>query len=211
VAGQLESTDRSAEISGSEHPCAGLMRGSSGPALLFLHLYEMTGETAWLDHAALALRQDLRRCIMGDGDKTLQVNDGSRTKPHLAAGIGLVLDRYLMHREDEQFAAASTAIYTAARSWFSTQSGLFTGRAGIVYYLAQRTRARHPPARADLVRQTRDLSWHAFAYGDGLAFAGDQLMRLSMDVATGTAGVLLALGAASRISSATLPFLESPE
>jgi len=58
--------------------------------------------------------------------------------------------------------------------------------------------ARHRPADpAELDRQARALSWHALPYGGGLAFPGEQLMRLSMDLATGTAGVLLALAAAA--------------
>jgi hypothetical protein len=212
VASRLGSIGSVADVSGSEHPYAGLMQGSTGPALLFVRLYETTGDTAWLDHAALALRQDLRRCVTRDDDGAMHVNEGSRTLPYLATGsvgIGLVLDRYLTHRPDEQFASASAAIHTAARSWFSAQSGLFSGRAGMVYYLAQRARAGHPTAHADLADQIRHLSWHAIAFGDGgLAFAGDQLIRLSMDLATGTAGVLLALGAALPDSPVHLPFLE---
>jgi hypothetical protein len=40
------------------------------------------------------------------------------------------------------------------------------------------------------------LAWHALPYEGHLAFPGHRLLRLSMDLATGTAGVLLALGAA---------------
>jgi len=44
-------------------------------------------------------------------------------------------------------------------------------------------------------------------YEGGLAFPGDQLLRLSMDVATGTAGVMLALGAALGDDRIHLPLL----
>ena len=43
---------------------------------------------------------------------------------------------------------------------------------------------------------------------DGLAFPGEQLLRLSMDVTTGSAGVLLALAAALDGHGTALPFLE---
>jgi hypothetical protein len=45
------------------------------------------------------------------------------------------------------------------------------------------------------------------SYGGHLAFPGDQLLRLSMDLGTGTAGVLLALGAALHDEPVHLPFL----
>lgn len=177
----------------------GLMRGWSGPALLFIRLYETTGETTWLDQAALALRRDL-----------VLVDDGPRPQPGLATGsvgIGMVLDRYLTHRADEQFVTAGAAIETAAQSWFQRQAGLFSGRAGMVYHLARRAQAADPAAHARLDAQIALLQWHAFPYQGGVAFAGDGLSRLSMDLATGTAGVLLALGAVFDGGRVNLPFL----
>ena len=53
----------------------------------------------------------------------------------------------------------------------------------------------------------RRLRWHALTYEGHLTFPGDQLLRLSMDLATGTAGVLLALGAALLDEPVSLPFL----
>jgi len=60
---------------------------------------------------------------------------------------------------------------------------------------------------AAVAEHVRRLSWHAMGYQGHLAFPGEQLMRLSMDLATGTAGVLLALGAALHDSPVHLPFL----
>lgn len=53
----------------------------------------------------------------------------------------------------------------------------------------------------------RRLAWHALPYKGHLAFPGEQLLRLSMDLATGTAGVLLGLGAALHSEPVHLPFL----
>src|SRR5690606_36604968 len=54
--------DSGASVSGGRHPYAGLTRGRSGPALMFLRLYELSGDRTLLDRAATALRQHLRRC-----------------------------------------------------------------------------------------------------------------------------------------------------
>jgi hypothetical protein len=83
--------------------------------------------------------------------------------------------------------------------------GLFTGRAGILAYLA----GRSPDPKSDplVLKQIRGLSWHAVPYGDGVAFPGTALLRLSMDLATGNAGILLALGAALHDQPVHVPLL----
>lgn len=209
VAAGLGTVEGTAEISGGKHAKAGLLRGSAGRALLFVRMYERTGEPELLGYAAMALRQDLRRCVRRAEDGQLHVNEGWRTLPYLNAGstgIGLVLQRYLAHRDDDEFAEAVEAIGGAARSLFYSQAGLFNGRAGMVLYLGDGRRLGEPPD-AELAAQVRRLDWHALGFRGGLAFPGDQLLRLSMDLATGSAGVLLALGAALHDEPVHLPFL----
>ncbi|WP_341715903.1 class III lanthionine synthetase LanKC [Micromonospora sp. FIMYZ51] len=199
--------DPGPDVSGGRHPYAGLLRGRTGPALMLVRLHELTGEPELLAHAATALRQDLRRCVVRP-DGALEVNEGWRTMPYLgqgSVGIGLVLDQYLRHRADERFAEASAGVRRAARSPFYAQSGLFAGRAGIVAYLA--AYPDDPVLAAELAAQVERLAWHALPYADGTAFPGEQLLRLSMDLGTGTAGVLLALAAAR---PGTLPATDRP-
>lgn len=216
TADRLGGPDDVPEISGGTNPHAGLMYGSAGLALLFVHAYERTGDAALLDQAAVALRQDLRRCVRTD-DGTLQVNQDWRTLPYLdegSAGIGLVIARYLAHREDEVFTAALDDIRLATQSQYYVQAGLFTGRSGIIACLGMGMRpgaafTKEGPD-AEVAGQIHRLSWHALPYGGGLAFPGDQLLRLSMDFATGTAGVLFALGAALHDRPVFLPFFQPP-
>ncbi|MEU7997696.1 class III lanthionine synthetase LanKC [Micromonospora sp. NPDC049060] len=199
--------DPGPDISGGRNPYAGLLRGRTGPALLLVRLHELTGDEALLDHAATALRQDLRRCVVRP-EGALEVNEGWRTMPYLgqgSVGIGLVLDEYLRHRADERFAEASAGVRRAARSPFYAQSGLFAGRAGIIAYLA--AYPDDPELCRERDAQVARLAWHALPYRDGTAFPGEQLLRLSMDLGTGTAGVLLALAAARPDDPVSLPFL----
>lgn len=205
---------------------AGLMRGASGPALLFVRLYEQTGDSDWLDRARAALRMDLECCTLSDRDGSMRVSEGWRALPYLAegsAGIALVIRRYLAHRDDEPLRQALQAIEKACTSRYYAQAGLFNGRAGMALTLADadpcepfRPRnAAHaaslPRGGAEALDQARRLSWHAVGYEGQLAFPGDQLHRLSMDLATGSAGVLLALGAVLGPNPAHLPFLGAPE
>jgi tRNA A-37 threonylcarbamoyl transferase component Bud32 len=194
-------------VSNREQGYAGLMRGRAGAALLLMRAYDDTGEVEFLDRAAVALRQDLHRCVFLDNG-ALEVNEGWRTMPYLEAGsvgVGLVLDEYLARRPDEQFAAASQGAWLAAQSEMYILPGLFSGRAGILLYLL----GRSPERAADplVAKQIRGLAWHALPYAEGMAFPGNGLLRLSMDVATGTAGVLLALGAALHDQPVRAPLL----
>ncbi|MGH3912425.1 MAG: class III lanthionine synthetase LanKC [Pseudonocardiaceae bacterium] len=199
--------DAQPTISGGTHPYAGLLRGRAGQALLLLRAYDDTGDPGFLDRAAMALRQDLRCCIVRDNGN-LEINEGWRTMPYLdmgSVGLGLVLDEYLVRRDDEQFAEALRGIERAASSTMYVLPGLFSGRAGILLYLAGRSSA--PITDPRVAKQVRGLAWHALPFADGMAFPGTELMRLSMDLATGTAGVLLALGAVLHDEPVHIPLL----
>ncbi|MFC5728523.1 MULTISPECIES: class III lanthionine synthetase LanKC [Nocardioides] len=216
VADRIGGPDDVPQTSGEGLPRAGLMFGSSGPALLFVHAFERTGDPGLLDLASIALRQDLRRCVRAD-DQTLQVNQGWRTLPYLeegSAGIALVLERYLRHRPDDELATSLRPLALVARSRYFVQAGLLMGRAGIIAAEASLARSAGGPAStpgAVTAELVRGLGWHALPYAGGLAFPGNQLLRLSMDLGSGTAGVLLALGAALGERPVHLPFLGPPE
>ncbi|MEU7165528.1 class III lanthionine synthetase LanKC [Streptomyces morookaense] len=183
----------------------GLMRGWSGPALLFVRLCAATGEERWLRCADTALARDVARCGAPHG-RYVQVRDGERRVPDLAAGsagIGVVLHEFLRHRPDPHFARLRDRIRDGLRTELLLSPGLFTGHAGLLYALA------HLDGPQELREvHLRGLGLHAVPYEGELAFAMDGLLRLSMDLATGAAGVLLAVHAAVR-GGGGLPFLGS--
>lgn len=189
---------------------AGLLHGGAGRALFFLRRFERRGDKALLALAADALRADLGRCVPSISG-ALQVDEGRRTLPYLGAGsvgIGMVLDDYLEHAGEPEFADARQGIVRAAQATFYAQPGLFRGAAGMSLYLARTTAGGPGTSPADVRRQVDALSWHAVPHRGELAFPGEQMMRLSMDLSTGTAGCLLALGSALHDGRpARLPFL----
>ena len=66
----------------------------------------------------------------------------------------------------------------------------------------------HPDDEDTLREHVRRLAWHARTHHGHLAFPGTQLLRLSSDLATGSAGILLALHSAFENTGAVLPYLE---
>ncbi|MGW1958512.1 class III lanthionine synthetase LanKC [Streptomyces sp. NPDC001920] len=210
VRGRLGEITDVPETSGGEHPRAGLMHGSAGPALFLTAVFEETGDAQWLDSAERALRQDLRRCVR-DESGALFINEGFRQMPYLDAGsvgLGFALQRYLACRSEPDLEADLAAIRRAAAPAYCVFPGLFTGLAGLVLFNA----ARRNVDTACAEQQAAGFDWHALDWEGHLAFPGTQLLRMSMDLATGTAGVLLGLAAARAAGTQaerliSLPFL----
>jgi serine/threonine protein kinase len=192
---------------------AGLVAGWSGSALLFVRLFENTGDSAWLDLADRALRRDLEECVPTD-DGSLQVRDGeARTLPYVSvgsAGIAIVAEQLAAHRPGADSVARLPGLRESCRGEFVIQPGLLYGRAGLMTALAAgRHRGHDPVAESAIDLHLSRLAWYAVPHGGGIAFPGNQLLRLSMDVSTGGGGILLAL-AATLDDSPALPFLGSP-
>ncbi|GHG18680.1 MULTISPECIES: class III lanthionine synthetase LanKC [Amycolatopsis] len=188
---------------------AGLLSGWAGPALLFLRLFERTGEPAWLSFADQALCRDLEECIEAD-DGSLQVRDGAtRTLPYAgvgSAGILLVAEQLARHRPDAEAGDSIPALRDACLAEFVAEPGLLNGRCGLAVALAASPDAHHPSRAAAIDRHLAWLAWYAMPYKGGLAFPGNRLLRLSMDVKTGGAGILLSL-ASLFDGKEVLPFL----
>jgi hypothetical protein len=186
---------------------ASLMHGWSGIALFLLRMYEQSQDTNWLDLAVRAVHLDLDRCVMTDDD-TLQGNEGWRVRPYLqigSAGVALVADELLVHRADDRIETSLPPLLRACEPEMMVFAGLWQGRAGLLAALHRLT-GRYPELRPAVRLQVRGFAWHALRYQDELAFAGPMNLRLSMDLATGSAGVLLSLAGALDDEPAFLPY-----
>jgi serine/threonine protein kinase len=189
---------------------AGLLHGWSGPALFFLRMFERTGERRWLTLSEQALERDLAETMIAL-DGSLQVRDGTfRTLPYVGiggAGIALVLSEFAAVAPDRPCAEKLPELLSGCTGEFVIQPAFTLGRAGQLATLAHATR-NAPDERFDrsIQQHLRALGWHAVRFGGGLAFPGVQLRRMSMDLNTGGAGVLLAI-ASTVDGRAPLPFL----
>ena len=187
---------------------AGLLHGWSGPALLFVRLFERTGDRSWLRLAEQALERDLQECMTAL-DGSLQVQDGQvRSLPYVSvgsAGIALVLNELAYHAPEAECVGQLPALLTSCVGEFVINSALTLGRAGLMATLAQAVRRQPDPTLQQAIeRHLAALAWHAVPYRDGVAFPGLQLRRLSMDLDTGSAGILLAV---SSTVDPSLPFV----
>lgn len=189
---------------------AGLLHGWSGPALFFLRMFEHTAQPRWLDLSEQALERDLAEAMVAL-DGSLQVRDGTfRSLPYVGiggAGIALVLTEFAKVAPERPCVAKLPELLGGCTGEFVIQPAFTLGRAGLMATLAHAARHRPDERLERSVRQhLKALGWHAVRYGGGLAFPGVQLRRLSMDLNTGGAGVLLAI-ASTVDERPPLPFL----
>jgi len=185
----------------------GLQHGLTGVGLYFLRLYDAIGEARYLELAGLALRREIDRGrALPDG--TFQLLEANRYHAYLGTGsigLALVLSQYLEHRADRGFASVIDGARRACRSPFIRHPFLLMGRAGTIAALRL---LGLPEDRPVVDEHVRRLAWHALSYQGHLAFPGNQLLRLSMDLVTGAAGVLVALGVAFDQNASILPVLD---
>ncbi|SDH35863.1 Protein kinase domain-containing protein [Lentzea fradiae] len=191
---------------------AGLLHGWSGPALFFLRMFEHTADERWLDRSEQALERDLAETMVAL-DGSLQVRDGTlRSLPYVGiggAGIALVLTEFAKVAPERPCVTKLPDLLSGCTGEFVIQPAFTLGRAGLMATLAHAHRHRPDERLGRAVdRHLKALGWHAVRYGGGLAFPGVQLRRLSMDLNTGGAGVLLAI-ASTVDGTPPLPFLGS--
>lgn len=188
----------------------GLLYGWSGLALFMVRMYEVTGDERWLRLGLTAAHRDLDLCeTLGDG--TLQMRNHARLLPYLAtgsAGVAIVNDLLLRYAPDDRLAAAIPALSLACAADFCIGSGLFNGRVGLVYALRRlASRLDWPDLTAQIDAGLQSLDLFALADEHGLVFPGEQNLRVSMDLATGSAGVLRLVSVLAGRTTEILPFL----
>ncbi|MFF9639350.1 class III lanthionine synthetase LanKC [Streptomyces bacillaris] len=194
TAHDLDRLVRGESVPGLAAPAsAGLLRGLSGAALLHLELHALTGDDRHLRAAGRALEREAGHCVTMPGG-TVQVKDGRRHLLYLdqgSGGVALVAQVYLARRAAPSLAALLPGVRRGCTLEFIREPGLFTGRAGLMATAGQLSpEGRRAP---DVLASVRNLSWHLLAEEDRLLVPGARLRRCSADLATGAAGLLLAL------------------
>lgn len=188
--------------SGVKRP--GFLHGRSGHALFLLRLYERTGNAALLDAAVHEFQADFDILVKANPDSGPRV-----TFPNgLAGGAGMaiVAHELLRHRVDPRLESALALLRSSTESQLVISNGLFNGRSGAVLAL------NHLNLGGDTATRLHDhlsaFGWEAISVEDDrIDFIGDHSHRLSTDLATGSAGVLLTLDATARGRLNPLPFL----
>jgi hypothetical protein len=186
---------------------SGLAGGRTGVALALHALYRRTKEPAVFDRGMRLLREDLEyaESIPVDGLGFRASHADTRVFPYLfagSAGYAAVLSRYLADRPDAEFdlvddLCAAEALEGSLRACsirFTAFPGLFPGLAGLAVTLADCGRRLGRPDLVDTaLTSARGLFRYAIPRKDGVVWLGEPGQRLSADLWSGSAGILLAL------------------
>lgn len=175
--------------------------GSSGVSLFLLHLFVATGNDRYLETGRLALDFDLAQGVaQDDASGALSFPRDPLTQIYSpywfvgTAGVGTTLIRYASLLRDEDYAALLGRLIPDTSRKYVATPGLFFGLAGLGNFLLDCYEFSGSEHLLDKARVVADgVFLHSIERPTGLAFPGDQLMRLSTDFGTGSAGVALFL------------------
>lgn len=183
----------------------GLMRGPSGAALFWLRHFDITGDGRSLDLAEQAIRMDVA-ALVECPDGSLQMNEGWRAVPYLgtgSVGVGVAIARFLHHRRGSDLSTTLERIARAACAPFVIQTGWWNGRAGLIDFQLAVAEPLDLPSTAD--QHVRALQQHALLRGCGVHFPGEQLLRASTDLFSGSAGIFRVLSRYGQTRSLSSP------
>ena len=186
---------------------SGLVGGRTGVALALYQLYSHTGDTQLFVRGMRLLQDELdyAQPVLVDGLAFKISLTNPRVYRYLfagSAGYAAVLSRYLAHRPDAEFEGdadwrATDVLERCLRGClvrFTALPGLMPGVAGIAAVLAGAgRRLGRPELMAAALTAARGLFRYAIAREDGVGWVGEPGHRLSADLWSGSAGILLAL------------------
>lgn len=183
---------------GPDHP-SGLVHGRPGIALALYYLSAFTGADEPFQRGLRLLRDELVHLEPLPVDANgFRVSDADRRNmPYLAcgsAGYAHVLARYLARRPDAELFGLLRSCVRAVGIRFTAAPGLFQGQAGLALVHAD-VAARFPDENflPDAPARITALFKYAIGGETGVRWLGGRGQRLSADLATGSAGILLAL------------------
>jgi hypothetical protein len=171
----------------------GLSFGRAGIALLDLYLARITGQDRWLAVGLRLLEEELHRALSGR-DGLRFAGPRSQGVPYLSygsAGVGMVVSRYLDATGSEQMAMAMPGLLAGAGTLFSPNGGLYAGLAGIGLFLDDHARHHNDGLAAAQAQQAaKRMFLYAIPRHDGTWVMGEGGLRMSGDLAFGTAGII---------------------
>lgn len=171
--------------------------GSSGVAQFLFWLARILGDDGILRRGLRGLEHDLSYlAVAPDGVLGFPARAGSEIyTPYLlggAAGLGLVASRYARMIPSTGLDQVVDTLAREITGGVAINSGLLRGEAGLLEFVMEIS------DRAQIVAQGTERMIDAIRSlacqeRDGIVFPGDALSRLSCDLASGSAGVLLVL------------------
>lgn len=181
------------------HEASGLSQGRPGLALALYYLSRLTGDTGHLDRGTRLLRDELKYALPMDNDATgfrgSTVDTRNLDYLHVgSAGYAHVVARYLTCADEPDLATVLERCLRTLTIRFTVAGGLFPGQAGLAFVQGEIADLHDRPELRDAELDAgRALFKYAVPHASGVRWPGGYGHRLSAELWSGSAGVLLAL------------------
>ena len=177
---------------------SGLMHGSSGIALFYLRLHAVTQDPEHLRLARALLQHDLDRGREEHGLLQWQRNYNNQPwEPYLRignVGVGTVALRFFRQTGEAEYLRWAERIADSIADQYTSQVGMFLGMAGLgSYFLDLFAITRNEKYLQQAHGFARKIMLYQVPVEKGIAFPGENLIRLTNDYGTGSAGIGLFL------------------
>lgn len=172
----------------------GYAHGASGIALFLLYLYKATQESKYLEYAQLGIEREIAGSVERDGALTwTRAPEDTTTFPYWrfgSSGVGSVLIRFYDALKIDRYRelAARATQYGSGR--YTVTPGQCFGLTGIGELLLDMHQFTGDHSYLDEAYQVvRKLLLYQINTERGTAFPGEDLMKISNDLGTGSAGI----------------------
>lgn len=181
---------------------SGLTRGSSGIALMCLYLYLNTSDKSILESGKAALEEDINAFRYDEqgllGFDALEYNQKKTNvfSPYVhngLAGIGMVAIRYYIVTKDEKYLnVVEDIVENISHITVTLFPGFFRGMCGIICFLQDCVLfTENELAKRTMKNMMKQMELFFVKDDNKLLMLGDELFRVSDDLATGLTGYLL--------------------
>lgn len=189
----------------------GLFHGLSGAAMFLAAAGRALDRPGFITLAAETLEREACSTERTATGTRQVVQPGRRTLAYLEQGsAGIAIASVAVPGALAGQPSVREELLHSCRSEFVVEPGLLMGRAGLLLAVAAAGRQGGlglPDHREVVGTHLRRLAWHALGPEHAIEFPGSQGFRVSMDLATGGAGIALAVTAALDERTPLLPFL----
>ncbi|WP_207694277.1 hypothetical protein DOK67_0002379 [Enterococcus sp. DIV0212c] len=173
----------------------GLFYGHAGLGWLFAEVYKLTDDDLFIDCLNVAIETELASYVVSQKN-SLQCKQQHRSLPYLAtgsAGLGLLIAKNSQHITQAN-CVKQLPLYRALETNFSVFPGLFNGYSGLkLSQLLINEQLKLGDAEQISQSFVAGLQPHLIQIGTGLAIAGDNGTKITMDIFSGFAGVALTI------------------
>lgn len=174
---------------------AGLLYGHASLGWLFAELYRYTEEKIYVKGLNTSIDNELKGYFT-DETGMMQYSQGFRILPYLSMGsVGLgILISSNSDIVDSHYLEILESLYKAVKTNFCISPGLFNGYAGLKLGQFVMNKNLQKDSTQETIKSAYlGISQHLIKLGNGSCVAGDSGMRLTTDIASGFAGVVLAI------------------